>query len=418
MCAPAGKGQMLRVPVKQAREGMTLAVPVLHPHHPETLLLRGGYVLDEATIIRLHELTIDSVWVEYPELAFIGRYISPRVMMQRGVVASVVCEVLDKMSRKACAPLDYAQYRATVRDFVNTIYDHPSAALLVEHMHAGDRPLMRHCADVCYLALLMGMKLENYLILQRHRLPGYRARDIVDLGMAALLHDVGMLALEPGVMDRWVEEGCPEDDPAWRRHVLMGYQRLRGGIGPAAAAAVLHHHQHWDGSGFPMKRAVSGGYEAQRGEEIHVFARVLMVADLFDRLTHPLTRTERVPTVRALRWMQCEPYVHWMDPVVFRALLAVVPAYAPGKMVTLSNGEVGVVVEWSASDPCSPVVQMLGERKKYARAVRHDLRLNRKLSVVEVDGEDVSSDNFYPERPGAFDLVVTLPEEGVGSEAA
>lgn len=405
---------MLRVPVNQARESMRLAAPVLHPHHPETLLLRQGFLLDTATIERLKELRIESVWVEYPELEFIGRYISPRVMRERGIVASVVGEVLETISQRASAKLDYAQYRATIRDFVNTIYDHPSAALLVEHMHTGDRPLMRHCADVCYLTLLMGMKLETYIVLQRHRLPGYRARDIVDLGMAALLHDVGMLALEPGVLDKWVEEGCPEDDAAWRRHVMLGYHRLRGGIGPAASAAILHHHQHWDGSGFPLKRAVSGGYEAQRGEEIHVFARVLMVADLFDRLCNPPGRAERVPTVRVLRWMQCEPYTSWMDPVVFRALMAVAPPYAPGKMVTLSNGDVGVVVEWSPSDPCRPVVQLLGE-VQYARPKRHDLRLNRSLTVVEVDGEDVSTDNFYPEHPGAFDLVVVAPVEGVGA---
>ncbi len=397
---------MLRVPMVQARPGMVLAVPLIHPEHPDTVLLREGFTLDELSIARLREINVAELWIEYPGLEFINKHICPEILRRRGIIAYQVRKLLDDMSSKSGATLDYSQYRSTVRDFVRTLHDRPSAAFMIESMIQGDRSLMRHCSDVCYLCLLLGMKLESYLILQRKRLPCHRAKGVVNLGVAAMLHDVGMLALERDVIEDWIAHDCDETHPQWREHVTIGHDRVRDKLAASANAAVLHHHQHFDGSGFPVREDKNGRVRALRGEEIHVYARILMVADLFDRLSHPPNATENVPHVRVLRRMQLPPYVHWMDPVVFRALLAVVPAYPPGTQVRLSTGERGVVVDWSAHDPCRPVVQLFARNHAdfHRDPIRLDLSLLRDRTIVEANGHDVSGDNFFPEYEGQFDL--------------
>ena len=290
---------MLRVPITQARPGMTLALPVLHPDRPSRVLLRTGFSVDEQTIeiLRAHEIA--SLWVRYPGLDFVGRYITPELVQARGALAQTVASIVDRMAIDASTPAEYATYRRAVRGFIETIAGHPGAALMLQNMEEARHPLVRHSSDVCFLALLMGMRLEHYLVLQRDRLPGHRARSIVDLGIAAILHDVGLLTMG-AKYDAWVEAGCDEADPAWRAHVIDGYERVREHLPPAASAAILHHHQRYDGTGFPSGTGELEG-EPQRGEEIHIYARILYAANEFDRLRFPRDGSGPLPAVRALR---------------------------------------------------------------------------------------------------------------------
>jgi hypothetical protein len=109
-----------------------------------------------------------------------------------------------------------------------------------------------------------------------------------------------------------------------------------------------------------------------------------------------------------LNTLRQDPYRRWIDPMIFRAILAVVPAYAPGTMVTLSNGKSGAIVEWFPDDPCRPTVQMLDPSAPYADrrfgGERFVLRDDPSLTVVRAEEQDVSGDNFFPQSPGEFDL--------------
>ncbi len=400
---------MLRVPITQAKPGMTLALPVLHPDRPSRVLLRTGFCVDAQTIELLREHEIASLWIRYPGLDFVGRFITPELVHARGALAQTVACVVERMATDSQTPGDYATYRRAVRGFIETVTDEPDCALLVQNMAEASHPLIRHSSDVCFLALLMGMRLEQYLVLQRERLPEHRARSIVDLGIAALLHDVGLLALEPGHYERWASQGCDESDAHWQEHATLGYERVREHIPTAAAAAVLHHHQKYNGTGFPVRVGMGSKGVAPAGDDIHIYARILFAASLFDRLRFPEDGSEVQPAVRALRRMQSRPEVEWVDPVVFRALLSVAPAYAPGSLVTLSTGEQGVVIDWTPADPCRPVVQVLDDRVRLGvdEPVRHDLRLRREIEITHIDEHDVRADNFYPRRDGEFELYVT-----------
>ena len=86
------------------------------------------------------------------------------------------------------------------------------------------------------------------------------------------------------------------------------------------------------------------------------------------------------------------------------------PPYPPGSVVTLSNGVVGVVTEWYASDPCRPrVVELTGldPDTDEPTGPGYNLLFRRDLEIVDIDGHDVRSDNFYPSRIGEFDLELT-----------
>jgi putative nucleotidyltransferase with HDIG domain len=104
------------------------------------------------------------------------------------------------------------------------------------------------------------------------------------LRLGALLHDIGKLSVPPAVL---LKRG-PLTETEFgqvQRHPAAGVRMLRSlGAPLAILPAVLHHHERWDGAGYPRGRA---------GNAIPLEARILTIADSFDAMTS--TRPYRAP---------------------------------------------------------------------------------------------------------------------------
>jgi len=398
---------MLKVPMRQAVPGMKLALSLHHPAKPGRVLLRAGYELDASDIERLRELEIREIWVRYPSLAFVGEYINPAAMELRHELAAALDSTFEAVADAGDVQLDYDQFRRTISDLVDQFVEQPRAALYIDEICAGGKTHISHAANVCSLSLLMGLKLQSYIVSQRSRLHPREAMKVVSLGVGAMFHDIGMLRLDSDALERW-SRTLDESDESWRKHVRLGYETVRHAIGPSAASIVLNHHQHFDGTGFPAKLEPDGVARAQCGEQIPVFARIVTAADLYDRLRHPPDgSTERSPA-EALHTLLRSEMSAWLDPMVFKALVSVAPPYPPGVMVELSDGSTGVVTGWSAAEPCRPIVRLIenptahfAEPPSETRNV--DLRDHPELHVAVADGKPVASFNFYASREDDFD---------------
>ncbi len=405
---------MLKVGLSQAAPGMVLGMPVYHPRRPGTVLLQSGVTLTSAVISRLGEMGVHTMWIRYPGLDFLTEYVNPAVMDAAQHVSGRIAEAFDGVLADTHARLDFGAYRNSISALLETIAENPRACLLVDELVDSGEPALRHATTVCLLSVLMGIKLDFYLVRERAKLNSGAARDVTSLGMAGMMHDIGMLRLEPEVLERW-NQTHDQSDPKWREHVNLGFSMVRGGVEPSVASAVLHHHERFDGSGFPGETR-NRETNRQSGSDIHVFARIVAAADVFDRLRSPASdpgseaaRTPATPTVRALKRLRELPQAGWIDPVVMVALQNVTPPYPPGTMVALSTGERGVVVDWSPLDPCRPVVQPLRRRQGdpgpgEAWGLPVDLRLARHVEVTECEGHRVREDNFYARYEGEFDL--------------
>ena len=116
------------------------------------------------------------------------------------------------------------------------------------------------------------------------RRTGLDKERIYVLRLGALLHDVGKLAVPSSVL---LKSGPLTEDEFGqvRRHPVAGARMLKTlGAPPTILPVVLHHHERWDGSGYPA---------GQKGDEIPLEARMLCVADSFDAMTS--TRPYRAP---------------------------------------------------------------------------------------------------------------------------
>lgn len=414
---------MLRLPVDQAVPGMRLALPVLHPDKPEHTLLKPGAALDQPAIDRMREMRVKRIWIQYPPTDFLLQYASPKIIAEHGHMACRLSECFDTVASQAHAELEFGQYVDAVRSFAQAILDEPSAAVFLGDVLDHSSPIVAHSTNVCYLSLLMALKLDGYLISERPWAGPKRAQNVESLGVGAMLHDVGMLRLSEDVVEQF-ERTQDESDVRWQRHCALGFDAVRGKVPPTAASAVLHHHQRMDGSGFPKRPRAMGPPRALAGSEIHIFARIIAMADVFDRVRNPPCSVRhgsvahcppKAPTVRALKRVLELTRAGKLDAVVCKALMAVVPAFAPGSMVELNDGQSCVVTGWDPLQPCRPTVHVIPDPKDYLR-VREphedppelgppiDLRRRRDLAVTTAEGQNVSRDVFDPKDAQEFDL--------------
>eukprot|EP00752_Nemacystus_decipiens_P014067 g12503.t1 len=392
---------MLRVDIKSARPEMTLALPVMNPRLPGHELLHIGYELTPAVIEKLDEMRVRTLWVDYPSLSFLGKFVDPKAMALRASVVSQMQDTFETLQESSSAKLNYDAYTHTITDLVDTVMSNPEAALFIGDLceQDTDDELMRSGSSVTYLSVLMGLKLEGYLIKQRrHISEPTRAKHVVPLGIGAMLHDIGVTLLPKEVVDRY-RKTHDDTDPAWREHPSVGFRAVRARIEPAAASVVLHHHQQFDGNGYAGK-----DFPVQQGEGIHIFARIASVADVFTRLRNP-TNGPTMPQVWALAAMLSDKLRTRFDPNVLRALVQVVPPYPPGSRVTLSDGTEAVVIDYHINDPCNPVVQRLPEeldpKSDKPMGEKTDLRDTPALNIVSCDGQRTEPYNFGPDRiPG------------------
>lgn len=132
------------------------------------------------------------------------------------------------------------------------------------------------------------------------------------LRLAAMLHDIGMLMLPPGMQTRrdWLE---PDSYIAIQNHPRLGAMLLEPfSFLREATVMIAHHHERWDGSGYPY------GF---RGEFIPLGARILAVADAFEAIQVPHVDDRSLRDRIALRILHVAAGTQF-DPLVVDTLIA------------------------------------------------------------------------------------------------
>ncbi|MBN1513974.1 MAG: HD-GYP domain-containing protein [Phycisphaerae bacterium] len=214
--------------------------------------------------------------------------------------------------------------------------------VLVSTIDQKDEYTAGHSNRVGFYALLLGRAL------------GFAEDNLQTLEWAALLHDVGKIGIRDDVLKK-AGKLTPEEF----RHIQSHPDRSAEIIGRVpqlseVVAGVRHHHEHYDGSGYP---------DGLRGEQIPLLARVIQIADVFDALT--TTRSYR----KAFEWSKALDILHeesgtTVDPklaTVFDQIIRDWIGREPGALLAMQKQTSGL--NTPPQTPIPPVSSTIGPRQ-------------------------------------------------------
>ena len=384
---------MLLVPSSQLKPGMLLAQPVFHPSSPDLVLLNAGFTLDEEMISRLREFELTHVWVRFPDLEELETVPNERVGRGHMALYGAINSAIGNLEGRVAIKTSMFRLRQTIGQMMTEILIHPDHEVIIHQLVSCGPRLSGHLANCSYLSLMVGAHMSGYLQSERGTLPPKVAENTTQLGLGALLHDVGKLNMPDELWEKNILDD-ETDWPEYQMHVRVGYEAVREQVSVLAANVVLNHHQRFDGTGFPERedRTRQRPPLPLKGRNIHIFSRILAVVDAFDHLLCP--RGRPVPTIVAVHTLlKSDRLQGWFDPVVLETLMRLVPPFMVGSVVTLADGTQAVVVDNHPEAPCKPSVKLLSgplcERGTRVRGRLLDLRMCRELTIAEIDGFDV-----------------------------
>ena len=125
-----------------------------------------------------------------------------------------------------------------------------------------------------------------------------------------------------------------------------------------------------------------------RGDEIHIFSRIIAAANVLDNLMIS-TAGERLPVVAGLSKFAGERFDGWFDPTIRDLMIRRIPPFPIACMVRLSDHRIAVVVTPNFKQPCRPSVRIIDESADSAQLV--DLDEQRDVHIVECAGERVDA---------------------------
>ncbi|MEE8056796.1 MAG: HD domain-containing phosphohydrolase [Pseudomonadales bacterium] len=168
--------------------------------------------------------------------------------------------------------------------------------------------------DHCGRLLFMGKHFGKYL--------GLDSTQILALSRGGVLHDIGKLGIADSIL---LKPGKLDDDEmaTMRTHTIIGYQLCKE-LGSLSATLPLihHHHERWDGSGYPDKL---------KGEEIPLLARIFQILDIYDALRSERPYKKSFSREKSLAILAEELRMNLLDPTLtdqFITMMTVAPVDA------------------------------------------------------------------------------------------
>jgi HD-GYP domain-containing protein (c-di-GMP phosphodiesterase class II) len=213
--------------------------------------------------------------------------------------------------------------------------------------------LANHIVNTTVLSVLLGIKL------------GYSQIKLVNLSMAALLFDIGMIKIPIHITEK---EGAlsQEEFNRIKTHPVHSYQIIAKELGlPVEVARVgLEHHEKVDGSGYPRQI---------KGAELSEMSRIVSVVDTYEAITKSRSYREGKDSYEAMKSVLGEGSKK-LDPEILKVFLAMMSIYPVGSYVQLNTNAIAKVISADSVSPFRPTVKILldefGDRVEDGEVIR------------------------------------------------
>lgn len=223
-----------------------------------------------------------------------------------------------------------------------------------------------HAINVAIYSLFIGLSL------------GYSQSMLVDLGLGAILHDIGEIFVPESILDK---PGIllPEEYEEMKKHAEIGHKILarQHELSYFVAHCAFQHHERLDGSGYPR---------GLKGDSIHSFAKIIAVADVFDALVMDRPQRRGMLPADAMEYLYSRVDVEY-DMTIVAMMSRRVSIYPIGMEVKLSDGSVAIIKDANPNFPTRPIVRII-KNEKGEEIKPKEINLIEHLSLTIVHTHD------------------------------
>ena len=291
------KQRLEKIPVDELRIGMYVR-ELDKPWEDSSFMFQGLDIKTQQDILAVQR-ECEYVWVDYTEYRLSASKPSERAVPMANAassslsvedeyadareVHSLAQETVTRMFEeiRLGGQIDAGKIKTAVNDTVDSILRNPDASIWLTRLRAKDEHTAQHSMNVAALSIVMGKAM------------GMSAREMEDLGVCAMLHDVGKTSLPTELINK----PGPLTEEEWelmRKHPKFGRDILVSTVSVYSGAAdvAYSHHERVDGKGYPR------GLTA---DEIPLYAQIVAIAEAYDTMTtKQVYREARLPRKRCI----------------------------------------------------------------------------------------------------------------------
>ena len=336
--------------INLVQEGMRIGKKIYNEQG--AVLLNTNSVLTKSIIEKLEYLGYKGLLIDdeqSEDLEYQENYVSNEVRIS---LAKKLNSALTLDSDEKTLSSEFENLQTMISDIVDEILSKRELNLNLLELKMFDNYTYFHSVNVAIISLAIAYHLK----LSR--------MDMLTVGTAALLHDIGKLFIGADLLNK--PGSLTEDEyEVIKTHCRKGYDILSIGnnLSIKIAVSVLSHHEHYDGTGYP---------NGLSGEDIILFSRIISIADVYDALTSNRPYRKGSSVLEAIEYIMANSGTLF-DPQLVKIFTSRVYPYPVGASVALSNGETAVVVSNNRelclrpnlkiiSKKGNPIVDMLRDR--------------------------------------------------------
>ncbi|MGB9824732.1 MAG: HD-GYP domain-containing protein [Candidatus Hydrothermia bacterium] len=230
-------------------------------------------------------------------------------------------------TQKSFQKSNFTKFTVGVLYLIDTLKTSESLLLGLTVVKNYDDFLYNHSVNTAVLSLSLGVRI------------GLKSKELLKLGQAALLHDIGMVDIPRDILKK--ETLLTEDEWSMiKTHPISGVKITMDLMGLSEESAqvllaILEHQKGFDGSGYP---------EFIKNSKISLFARIIQIADFYDAVTTPKFHNP-VPMSPAEAIAYLVKHAGKLfDPLLSKYFVNLLGVYPLGTLVFLSTGEWGLVI--------------------------------------------------------------------------
>jgi putative nucleotidyltransferase with HDIG domain len=250
------------------------------------------------------------------------------------------------------------QTEALAQAFVDKMIGQQDMCIRLLTEAAGDKASL-HAVNVAVISLLMGKSF------------GLSAQEMVDLGVGSMLHDIGKIDLPERVRHR-EEHFTPAETQFYQEHVAHGVTIAKKmGLASGATLVIAQHHEHADGSGFPLRL---------NSDRMTIAARIVSLINRYDNMCNPHVPSRALTPHEALSLLFAQGKNRY-DTAILGGFIKMMGVYPPGSVVQLTDDRYAMVVSVNSSRPLKPRVMVHEPRVPRDEALLLNLELEPRLGI-------------------------------------